>query len=295
MNAGRFSSVFVLCLLWFWEANATVVQDTDPTITFDSTWMLDPNTQNSGGFGHRTNTTGGVASYKFTATDISMYAVTQTSGANFAFSIDNNQPINCTCHSNSNTYAFQQVVCSVGSLDGSVSHTLTIKHTDVPGQFVNLDFFQISNVTNTNSTKPHPKSSHITAIVGAVVGGVAVLVIAATVALIVRRRNRRVIEEDPALYGPSGKLYAPTLHPGSDGTQSLYPPSHSGAVTGTPPMSNAPPSHLYAGYSGYSEPHLAIPQMSEANAHYANMYHPGEVPVFPVHSRVDRNDRPPEL
>lgn len=58
-------AVFWLCLLGH-AVVATIVEDTDPGIRYDSTWSIDGNGYNSGGCAHRTNITGGIATYTFT-------------------------------------------------------------------------------------------------------------------------------------------------------------------------------------------------------------------------------------
>jgi len=58
-------AIFWLCLLLH-EAVATVVEDSDSGISYDSTWTLDGNGYNSGGSAHHTNISGGTATYSFT-------------------------------------------------------------------------------------------------------------------------------------------------------------------------------------------------------------------------------------
>ncbi|KAF8299222.1 hypothetical protein DL93DRAFT_2091242 [Clavulina sp. PMI_390] len=139
-----------------------------------------------------------------------------------------------------------------------------------------------------NSSPAHASthSSHTGAIAGGVVGGIGgLMIVSAAVFLFLRQRGRRR-GEDPALYGPTSGLYAPSTYPATDGTQSLYPLS--AAVTGTPSHpSQASNSPRYGGYSGYSEPHSAIPEMSEVDAHYGNPYNAGQAAAFPVYTRVD--------
>lgn len=53
-----------LCLLH--AAAATIVEDTDPSIHFDNTWLMDYNGDNSGGTAHHTNISGATATYSFT-------------------------------------------------------------------------------------------------------------------------------------------------------------------------------------------------------------------------------------
>jgi hypothetical protein len=54
-----------LCLL-LRAAVATIVEDSSPSIHYDSTWSIDGNGYNSGGSAHHTNISGGAATYSFT-------------------------------------------------------------------------------------------------------------------------------------------------------------------------------------------------------------------------------------
>ena len=54
-----------LCLLLH-EAVVTVVEDSDPGISYNPTWILDGNRYNSGGSAHHTNISGGTMTYSFT-------------------------------------------------------------------------------------------------------------------------------------------------------------------------------------------------------------------------------------
>lgn len=62
----RLAQCFVFLYLLSVLASATIVEDTDPAINFDDSWILDNNGDNSQGVAHRTNISGGQATYSFT-------------------------------------------------------------------------------------------------------------------------------------------------------------------------------------------------------------------------------------
>ncbi|KAF8299227.1 hypothetical protein DL93DRAFT_2173606 [Clavulina sp. PMI_390] len=287
----------VFCTLRIWSL---IVQDTDsPGITFDSTWVLDPNPANSGGFAHRTNYTGGTASLVFYGSDISMYGVTHSDGAHFTFTVDGTITKQCTCHVNDDTWTLETLLCEIGNLSLSEPHTVVIKHDDVDGLWVTLDLLQIINSTatttsttssSTSSSASSPTNSssshsrHTAAIAGGAAGGLAVLILVIVALIVVLRRRSK---EDPALYGPTRGIYATSLYPPTDGTQSMHAPSP--AVNENPSQPLGPSSSArYGGYLGYSEPYSALPTMHEIVTHPQNLHDPGTVPAFPVYTRVDR-------
>lgn len=156
----------VLCLLRS-SATATIIQDSDPSIVYDKTWVLDDNGTNSNGSAHHTNMTGGTATYTFMGqpsvivvilwrrghsynlchappgTAVSLFGVAHIDGANFTFSIEGGPSKQCTAWRNdTGTWWFQSELCSLTGLDGGKNHTLTITHDDFTGLWAPLDFLE---------------------------------------------------------------------------------------------------------------------------------------------------------
>lgn len=163
-------AAYILLELCCTSVLATIVEESDPNIHWDDTWLLDVNTGLSGGFARRTNITGGKATYSFTGestlppshisyaqrkrtsyrqprcsplgTVVNLYGVAHIDGANFSFAVDNVEPKNCTCWINDNTWRYKRPLCDLSGLDGTLNHTLTVTHTDVSGLWLNFDFLE---------------------------------------------------------------------------------------------------------------------------------------------------------
>lgn len=155
---------------FFTSISAPIVEESDANIHWDDTWILDVNTGLSGGFARRTNITGGKATYSFAdestlppslisyaqrkrtshrrsrscplGTVVNLYGVAHIDGANFSFAVDNDEPKNCTCWINDNTWRYKRPLCDLSGLDGTLNHTLTVTHTDVSGLWLNFDFLE---------------------------------------------------------------------------------------------------------------------------------------------------------
>ncbi|KAF8299224.1 hypothetical protein DL93DRAFT_2233967 [Clavulina sp. PMI_390] len=290
------SLLLLLCAIYPLPTQSIIVQDTDTGINFDSTWSLDGNPSNSGGFAHRTNITGGTASYSFYGSDISMYGVTHLSGANFIFTVDGTNTKNCTCHVGVDVWSFWQLVCEIGNLDPSAAHNLVVKHNDVDGQWVNLDYLQIINFTSTTtsqtlssststSTPSTPKSSHpshVAAIAGGVGGGVGGLIIVGILLLLMRSRKESsrhtIASATETTARPSQAQSSVEKQSAEAGYGSIFP---------SPQHTAGSPFHAYGnGYSG-------VPELDGQGTR------PGAFPdtgfTTPGYSRVDRNHQIPEI
>jgi hypothetical protein len=142
-------------------AMATVVQDTDPSIHYDNTWVVFDSQYDSGGTLHATNITGGAASYSFqgedarrrarfgsrsylfsTGTAVTFYGLAHHNGAKFSFSISDGPSQTCSCWLNGTSWHFRTELCSITGLGGWAQHTLTITHSDVTGLWVKLDYLK---------------------------------------------------------------------------------------------------------------------------------------------------------
>ncbi|KAF8299221.1 hypothetical protein DL93DRAFT_2102971 [Clavulina sp. PMI_390] len=164
-----FLAILICWCQWLVSAQV-VVQDTGPGgPTFDSTWVLDENGDNSGGLAHRTSQNGGTATFTFTGelmllycgkifktrterilflahlagTTIGMYGVTHNDGAQFTFTIDGTYTQDCTCYVDNGVWFFGVRVCYVSGL-GATSHKLVVTHADSDGLWLNLDFLEIA-------------------------------------------------------------------------------------------------------------------------------------------------------
>lgn len=73
---------------------------------------------------------------------VCIYGVTQNDGANFSFSINNGPSQSCTSWRNDTFWTFQVSLCTIAGLDAATQHTLTVKHTDVSGRWLYLDFLE---------------------------------------------------------------------------------------------------------------------------------------------------------
>ena len=72
---------------------------------------------------------------------VTLYGTIQHDGANFSFIVNGAPPQLCTSRQNGSD-VFGSELCSIGNLDGTGQHTLTIQHTDPSGGWLAIDYLE---------------------------------------------------------------------------------------------------------------------------------------------------------
>ena len=121
--------------------NPTTVNDTDASITYDSTWTYSSN-RGAGDYDndvHWTGTNGGTATITFTGTGIDIIAPMESADGTANLILDGTQ-VGTTSAAYSGSYTAQQYLYQVRGLNPG-QHTLSLVKTG--GTYVQLDAFQI--------------------------------------------------------------------------------------------------------------------------------------------------------
>ena len=74
---------------------------------------------------------------------VTLYGLIQDDGANFSFIVNGAPPQLCTSRGNGgDVWSFGSELCSIGKLNGTGQHTLTIQHTDPSGGWLAIDYLE---------------------------------------------------------------------------------------------------------------------------------------------------------
>ncbi|KAF8197019.1 hypothetical protein BJ912DRAFT_95582 [Pholiota molesta] len=196
--------------------------DRDTIISYSSGWTRGGNTADFDGTSTFTTTNGSTATITFTGVQISVYGTIPvvTPKTTSSYSIDGGPPTLFTApfqiqgSGTPNTYFFQQLYYQSPILTPNTPHTLVVNYAVVSGTQFFLDFMKVvsANSTSTTSTatseattsptvnKSSPPPTGI--IVGAVIGGLAVVLLGIGFCFLLRvrmRRRNRPISTAPTL------------------------------------------------------------------------------------------------
>ncbi|KAJ7899302.1 hypothetical protein B0H14DRAFT_3124257 [Mycena olivaceomarginata] len=239
------------------------IDDRDPKITYTGTWNLggSPNEHNS--TVSSSIKVGNHFSVPFTGTAIGVYGTFDSSsaGVETSYEIDGGPTTTVTSRS-SGKDSFQQLFWQSDAVEAG-RHTLVVTMVAVNSNFqagegtVWFDYFNVTHAAA--SPSPHKTVSSHAALIGGVVAGVVVLILAAGLLLYLRRRKHNATSITPlpvpvpatmAESGPqrmvsSGKRGSPNLNPNlsvpetatytyTSAPSSSYGPSESGAASQSP-------------------------------------------------------------
>ncbi|PVG03896.1 hypothetical protein CPB86DRAFT_778991 [Serendipita vermifera] len=170
----------------------TTIDDVNPRITYSTSpsWntnvWADQRPQPLYGTNHGTPNPGASATFTFDGTAIYVYGYKWTDHGYRDIAIDGDSPVRCDGRQGSQ--GSQALVYWADNLSPG-NHTITFQHTGDQGQYLNLDFFIVTQGVRP-STPRQNKSTPIAAIVGASVGA-AVLAILFVLIWFIRSRKKK--------------------------------------------------------------------------------------------------------